>query len=61
MKADIPGLPDATKLLGELYASGKGVEKDMKKAKDCFKRAAIQLHSLNEYNKIVNKKDVIDI
>lgn len=61
MKADIPGLPDATNLLGKLYASGKGVEKDMKKAKDCFKRAAIQYNTITEYNKVVNKKDQIDI
>lgn len=61
MKADIPGLPDATNLLGELYASGKGVEKDMKKAKDCFKRAAIQYKTIFEYNCIVDKKDRIYI
>ncbi len=61
IKADIPGLPDATNLLGELYASGKGVEKNMRKAKDCFNRAAIQYKTINEYNKIVNKKYKIDI
>ncbi|SHM55877.1 TPR repeat [Xylanibacter ruminicola] len=60
-RADIPGLPDATMLLGEMYKTGDGVEKDMKKAKDCFKRAAIQYNTIAEYNKIANKKDRIDI
>ena len=61
MKADIPGLPDATQLLGELYASGKGVEKDMKKAKDCFKRAAIQYNTIMKFNMMVGRKDGIYI
>ena len=61
MKADIPGLPDATNLLGELYASGKGVEKDMKKAKDCFKRAAIQYNTIMKFNMMVGRKDGIYI
>lgn len=55
------GLPDATILLGKMYETGDGVEKDMKKAKDCFKRATIQYNSIAEYNKIVNRKDKIDI
>ena len=61
MKADIPGLPNATLLLGELYASGKGVEKDKKKADDCFKRAAIQYNTIMNYNMMVRKKDRIYI
>lgn len=56
MRADIPGLPDATQLLGELYASGKGVEKDEKKAKECFRRAAIQHNTIMKYNILVGRR-----
>lgn len=61
MRADVPGLPSATMLLGKLYETGDGVEKSMKKAKDCYRRASIQIHSIKEYNQTVPQKDMINI
>ena len=61
MRADVPGLPSATMLLGKLYETGDGVEKSMKKAKDCYRRASIQIHSIKEYNQTAPQKDMINI
>lgn len=41
-KADIPGIPDATKLLGDIYFNGKGVDKDDNIAMNYYMRAAYQ-------------------
>ena len=60
-RADIPGLPGATMLLGKMYETGDGVERNMKKAKDCYRRASIQIHSIKEYNQTAPQKDMINI